>query len=183
MYAGWLLLLLAVVLDRPLTRTMSLHMLVHIPLILFSGLCFARAWVLRDRDAWAWLSGFNGHGLAGLLFFNLVGAYWMIPKALDEVLLSWPAALSKYVSVLIAGWVLYHSLRRANIVIQVFFIGNFCWMTAIVGLLYRDNPVRLCNFYLLDDQEIAGNGLVALSILLPAIWFWVWRRRIWDFLR
>ncbi len=181
--ASVVFLLLSLVLDRPLTSTMSLHMLVHIPLILFSGLCAARAWTVRAGGKASWMSGFNEHGLAGLLLFNLAGAYWMIPKALDQVLQSWPAALSKYVSVAVAGWVLYHALRRANIVIQIFFLGNFCWMAAIVGMLYRDNTVRLCNFYLLNDQEIAGNGLIALSLLLPVIWFWVWRRRILCFLR
>ena len=45
-------------------------------------------------------------------------------------------------------------------------------MTAIVGLLYQDNPARLCNFYLLDDQLRAGQGLVLLSVLLPALWLW-----------
>lgn len=184
LYVSLVLILLALALDRPLTATMSLHMLIHIPLILGAGLCAARYGVLRARRApEGWLSGFNEHGLAGLLLFNLLGAYWMLPKALDQVLLSWPAALSKYLSLFVGGWILYHSLRRANIVIQVFFIGNFCWMMAIVGLLYGDNTVRLCNFYLLDDQAVAGNGLVVLSIALPLVWLWVWRRRIWDFLR
>jgi hypothetical protein len=81
------------------------------------------------------------------------------------------------------GVALYHALRRSHMVVQLFFLGNFCWMLAIVGMLYRDSVTRLCNFYLLDDQEIAGNGLLALAIILPLVWLWVWRHRIGDFLR
>ena len=29
---------------------------------------------------------------------------------------------------------------------------------------------RLCNFYLVDDQVLAGQGLVWLSALIPALW-------------
>jgi hypothetical protein len=178
------LLLAALLLDSLLTRTMSLHMLVHIPLILLAGICAARSLSRRPAGAWARrLAAFDMQGLAGLLLFNIAGAYWMIPKALDDVLLHWPDALSKYLSMFIVGVALYHALRRSHMVVQLFFLGNFCWMLAIVGMLYRDSVTRLCNFYLLDDQEIAGNGLLALAIILPLVWLWVWRHRIGDFLR
>src|SRR5690606_20440705 len=178
------LLLAALLLDSVLTRAMSLHMLVHIPLIVGAGLCAGRWLACRPAGALArWLAGFNVQGLAGLLLFNIVGAYWMIPKALDDVLLHWPEALSKYLMLFIAGAALYDALRRSHVVVQLFFLGNFCWMSAIVGMLYRDSVTRLCNFYLLDDQEIAGNGLVVLAVILPLIWLWAWRRRIVDFLR
>src|SRR5690606_42002702 len=75
------------------------------------------------------------------------------------------------------------SLRRANSVIILFFLGNFSWMTAIAGLLYQDNPQRLCNFYLLGDQEIAGRGLVAVAVLVPVAWLLAERRRIRRFLQ
>ncbi|NYT35735.1 hypothetical protein ERD78_02535 [Allopusillimonas soli] len=178
-------MLAAFALRAPLTATMFLHMLVHIPLILLSGILAGRAWSMAGiaPRLRALLGSFDPYGLAGLLFFSLVVTYWMIPKALDEVLLFHAADLSKFASVFIAGLVLYFSLRRANIVVQLFFLGNMCWMMAIVGLLYRENPTRLCNFYLMNDQEIAGTGLVAVAIALPVIWLWAWRRRIWRFLR
>ncbi|MYN14619.1 hypothetical protein GSY71_15880 [Pusillimonas sp. TS35] len=126
---------------------------------------------------------FNAYGIPGLLFFSLVGAYWMIPRALDGAALAWPLAVAKYVSLLAAGYILHDSLRRANMVIQLFFLGNFCWMLAVVGMLYRDNPQRLCNVYLLGDQVIAGTGLLLLALGLPLAWAWAWRRRIAGFLR
>jgi hypothetical protein len=52
-----------------------------------------------------------------------------------------------------------------------------------VGLLYQDNPERLCNFYLLGDQEVAGRGLVIVAVLVPLAWLVAERRRIRSFLQ
>ncbi len=183
-------LLLAVALDPFLTRSMSLHMLLHIPLILVSGILAASALFSggigeagrlgRLREHYA---KYNEYGIAGLLLCTFVAAYWMIPSSLDQVLVSVPAHGLKYLGLFIAGMALYDSLRRSNSVIDLFFLGNFSWMTAIAGLLYQDNPERLCNFYLLSDQEMAGRGLVAVAVLVPLAWLIAERRRIRRFLR
>ncbi|MBF6616687.1 MAG: hypothetical protein ITG07_08185 [Candidimonas sp.] len=186
-----LTLVLALVFKPMLTQTMALHMLVHIPLILFSGIfAGAAASALgRDRNP-AWLDSlldryarYNEFGVPGLLAASFAGAFWMIPKALDDVLVSVPADIMKFVGLFIAGLVLFDSLRRSSSVIKLFFVGNFSWMSAIVGLLYQENPERLCNFYLLGDQELAGRGLVAIAILLPVLWLWTERQRVRRFFR
>ena len=43
-------------------------------------------------------------------------------------------------------------------------------MMAVVGMMYQQDTSRLCNFYLLNDQQYAGIGLVVLSIALPVLW-------------
>ncbi|NYT43772.1 hypothetical protein H0A64_02860 [Alcaligenaceae bacterium] len=186
-----LTLVLALVFKSMLTQSMALHMLVHIPLILFSGIfAGAAASALgRDRNP-AWLDSlldryarYNEFGVPGLLAASFAGAFWMIPKALDDVLVSVPADIMKFVGLFIAGLVLFDSLRRSSSVIKLFFVGNFSWMSAIVGLLYQENPERLCNFYLLGDQELAGRGLVAIAILLPVLWLWTERQRVRRFFR
>ena len=178
------LLAMAVLLAAPLTRTMARHMLVHIPLILASGLCMGaflqvHAWpqgrFLRStRKLWG---KYNELGIPGLLAGSLVAAYWMIPKSLDDALFSSGAALGKYVSLFLAGVLLFDALRRSNRVIKLFFLGNFSWMTAIAGLLYQDATRRICNAYLLGDQEVAGQGLVLLAILVPLVWLILARRQ------
>jgi hypothetical protein len=183
-------LLLAAVLESILTGSMSLHMLLHIPLILLSGVLAAVALVaggigragrfLRLRELYA---KYNEYGIPGLLLCTFVAAYWMIPRSLDQVLVSAPANGIKYLGLFIAGTALCDSLRRSNSVINLFFLGNFSWMTAIVGLLYQDNPERLCNFYLLGDQEVAGRGLVIVAVLVPLAWLVAERRRIRSFLQ
>lgn len=183
-------LLFAVVLEPILTRSMSLHMLLHIPLILFAGIFAtqglsagglgARVGMRSLREHWA---KYNEYGIPGLLLCAFVAAYWMIPRSLDQVLVSAPANGLKYAGLFIAGMALYDSLRRSNSVITLFFLGNFSWMTAIAGLLYQDNPQRLCNFYLLSDQEIAGKGLVIVAVVVPLVWLVAERRRIRRFLQ
>src|SRR3546814_6535606 len=89
------LLVLAILFNTSMTRSMAMHMLVHIPLILFAGICASAAWC---SSRWAkpgfwkrrvrnWKK-YNEQGLPGLLLCSLVAAYWMIPKSLDDVLRS-----------------------------------------------------------------------------------------------
>lgn len=147
-----------------LEADMARHMLAQFPLLTLAGAAFASALPSRARGA---VAAFNAHGLAGLLFCLLVSAFWMIPRALDQALLSFPVELAKIATLLAAGGALQLSWRRAGLVVQTFFIGNWAWMTAVVGLLYQDMSTRLCNGYLLDQQVVAGQGLVALAIVLP----------------
>ncbi len=80
------------------------------------------------------------------------------------------AEFLKFSSLILLGAVLRGSLARSNWIIQIFFLGNFCSMTAIAGLLYQDAPQRLCNAYLLDDQSYTGMGLVTASLAVAACW-------------
>lgn len=200
-------LALALGLHDVLTRLMSLHMVVQIPLLVIGGV-FAEqawhAWRLQHADMgsppvralaaasrrlwWTTTSGervrwsYNAYGIPGLLLVSLVGAGWMIPKALDDALVDWRVAAFKYLGLPICGWLLRASLRQANVVIKLFFLGNFCWMSAIVGMIYLDQPIRLCNAYLQDDQNWAGRGLIALAIVLPSSWLLAELKPIWRFL-
>jgi len=168
---GLALTVVAITCRRPLESTMARHMLLQIPLLIAAGSCIALG--LR-RTGIAALAGrlrvWDENGVTGLFAFLLVSVYWMIPKALDSAALSLATDTGKFVSLLLAGLLLPASLARANIVIQLFFIGNFASMTAIAGMLYQDSPRRLCNLYLIDDQMIAGTGLVTLAIAVAVAW-------------
>lgn len=186
---GWLAALLSALLlviaagfRFALERSMALHMLLQMPMLLGAGVACACAVSHAVPDtkntprrsiglAVFRLWKMDEYGMVGLSFFLLLSAYWMIPKALDDVLVSPAAELLKFAAFFGAGLALPGTLARANRVIQLFFLGNFAWMMAIVGMLYQDTSVRLCNAYLLDDQVIAGQGLVLLSVAIPALWF------------
>lgn len=172
---------LALVLRPLLTQSMALHMLVHIPMFVIAGALALPVVHVRRAGCSAdtggaqpapWLAGFDQYGVSGLLYASLTGMYWMIPKALDGVLLSGSAELCKVLSLLLAGLCLRASWARAHRVIKLFFVGGFCWATAIVGLLYQESPQRLCNFYLLDDQTWTGRGLVILAVVIPLAWLY-----------
>jgi hypothetical protein len=168
---GLVLAFIAIACRRPLESTMARHMLLQIPLLIAAGSCIALG--LR-RTGIASLAGrlraYDENGITGLFAFLLVSAYWMIPKALDSAAISASADTGKFLSLLLAGLLLPASLTRANVIIQLFFIGNFASMTAIAGMLYQDTPRRLCNLYLIDDQMIAGTGLVTLAIAVAVAW-------------
>ena len=165
-----------------LEASMAAHMLLQIPAIFVAGVLAARAVAAwrQGRQGWLpWIDAvlprlrrYDEHGVPGLLALSFLLAYWMIPKALEQALAAPAAEALKFVSLFGGGLLLAGCLARANRVIQLFFVGNAAWMTAIVGLLYQDTPARLCNAYLLDDQLRAGQGLVLLSVAVPALWLW-----------
>ncbi|WP_394780248.1 hypothetical protein [Undibacterium sp.] len=167
---GNALLALLLVTRQELERSMLLHMMAQLPLLFLCGALLAQAAVLSGATFFNRLRIYDQNGVAGLFALLFISAYWMIPRALEECLTMPMAEFSKFVSLIALGAVLPGSLKRANWIIQVFFLGNFCSMTAIVGMLYQDMPQRLCNAYLLDDQSTTGMGLVTASLLVAACW-------------
>lgn len=150
-----------------LEADMARHMLVQFPLLVAAGALLGTPMPPGARER---LGAFNTYGLAGFALFLLVTAFWMIPRALDEALLAPAIEVAKFASLVAAGTALRLSWRAAPPVVQAFFVGNWAWMSAAVGLLYEDAPARLCNFYLLDQQSVAGRGLVALAVIVPLAW-------------
>jgi hypothetical protein len=146
---------------------MARHMLIEFPLLLIGGLVMAKA--LPER-AVALIMRSNQWGLAGFTFVSLAAVYWMIPAALDQALSSGPAAAAKYTSFLAAGMLLPVSFQAAPLAMQAFFVGNWAWMTATVGLLYQSTPQQLCVNYLIGTQLSAGEGLVAAAVAIVALW-------------
>ena len=150
-----------------LEADMARHMLVEFPLLLLAGLATAKA--LPERTV-ALIMRSNQLGLAGFTFVSLTAAYWMIPVALDQALSSGPAAAAKYTSFLAAGMLLPVSFQAAPLAMQTFFVGNWVWMTATVGLLYQNTPQQLCVNYLIGTQLSAGEGLVAAAVAIAGLW-------------
>ncbi len=170
----------AMVFRHALEGSMAWHMLLQLPLIFLSGMLAAGAMPAGGGLFFAVqrrLRQFDEHGLPGLLAISFLLTYWMIPKTLEHTLVAPLAESAKFASLFLGGLILAGCLARANWIIQLFFLGNVAWMMAIVGLLYQSNATRLCNYYLLDDQVLAGQGLVLLSVALPALWLWRQMRR------
>ncbi len=178
---GILLMAIALVCRQYLEQTMARHMLLQIPMLIIGGAAVGRALSLAGVKAGR-LRAYDEHGITGLLAFVLVTGYWMMPKVLDSALTSAATEQCKILSLVAAGFVLPASLSRANTIIQLFFLGNFAPMMAVAGMLYQDAPVRLCNSYLIDDQVVAGTGLVMLALAVPLLWCayqFEWVPRAW----
>jgi hypothetical protein len=169
--AGGIALLMVALLPRNwLEAVMWRHMLLQLPLLVVSGWLFGCGLVVMAPRWMRRVAIIDLHGITGMTAALFISAYWMIPRAL-ELSINLPlAAGSKFGSLLLLGALLPGTLKRANIMIQLFFLGNFCWMTAIAGLQYQTMPQRLCNAYLLDDQFTTGVGLVLAAVAVAVFW-------------
>jgi len=174
---GGLCLLLALGLRPWLEASMWRHMVLQFPLLLLAGAALALA---LPPPARRWLAGWNQHGIAGLVLCATVLAVLMVPRVLDLALLRPQVEAAKCSALLLAGAGLALSWRPAGAVLQFFFLGNILSMTAIVGLLYIDSPLRLCNAYLQDDQIRLGQWLVGIGSALAVAWL---ARVAWDMTR
>ncbi len=150
-----------------LESSMWRHMLVQFPLLLLVGAGLVRMLPARVQ---AGVARWNAHGISGLLAVALVLAVLMVPRVLDLALLSVPVEAAKFAALVLAGAALRLSWRPAGWLVQGFFLGNVLPMMAVVGQLYIDSPVRVCNAYLLDDQTRLGQWLVSVAIAVALGW-------------
>lgn len=156
----------------PIEADMARHMLLEFPLAMALGA------VLLGARADAAFARADRLGLTGWLAASLVLAYWMIPSALDAAVADPAIDAAKLASLALAGALLRSSARRSPPMIEAFFVGNFAWMTATVGLIYQDARTQLCLSYLTDGQQRAGRGLVVAAIACGAAWLFVRRRSL-----
>ena len=150
-----------------LEASMTRHMLVQFPLLALVGFCSAgalpRNWILR-------LNLWNGFGISGLFATALVLAILMIPRVLDLALVDGRVELIKWLALLLCGAALRLSWQPAGLLVQGFFLGNVLPMMVVVGYLFESSPVRLCNAYLLDDQERLGQSLLWIAAVTGLAW-------------
>lgn len=148
---------------------MVLHMLLQFPLILLAGWLLAKGIPEQARSmAQTW----NHAGVAGLLVAAMVLMFWMIPRALDLVLVDRTRESWKFLTLALAGVALELSWQPAGMIVRGFFLGNVLPMMMVAGWLYIEAPVRLCNSYLSNDQLRTGSGLLALAIAGSVVWLY-----------
>ena len=151
-----------------LEASMTRHMLVQFPLVFLSGFWLAgslpRSW-LAPANKW------NMHGISGLFAAALLLALLMVPRLLDLALVDVRIELAKWLALLVCGTAVRLSWQSAGLVVQGFFLGNVLPMMAVVGYLFGSSPVRVCNAYLLDDQEGLGQKLVWIAAAIGLAWF------------
>ncbi len=158
--------LLFVVLATPVIRqrlesVMLTHMLVQIPLLVIVGVLagVALPTSLKTRIA-AWNQG----GVSGTLLALIASSWWMVPRALDLTLASPSMEAAKFVCLpLFVGVPLALSWRQLGSLGRGLVVANVLPMWAVVGWLYIAAPMRVCNYYLVDQQVAAGIGLLIVS--------------------
>ena len=145
-----------------LERAMVAHMLVQIPLLIVTGVLMAGALPQSVRVR---IARWNGGGVSGTLLALIVSSWWMVPRALDWALASPAMEVTKFVTLpLFVGAPIALSWRPLGSLGRGFVIANVLPMWAVVGWAYVAAPVRVCNYYLVDQQVLAGAGLLSLAV-------------------
>jgi hypothetical protein len=163
--AGVGTLVVAAITHNWLEESMAKHMIVQLPALFVAG------WLMFNQiNPTISLAKIDAHGLTSFVYILAVSTYWMIPRALELSISSPVYEIAKFITIVFAGAVASSALKRANQIVQLFFIGNFCAMAAIFGLLYQDQFKQLCNAYTVDDQALAGVGLVIIACTIPLFW-------------
>jgi hypothetical protein len=153
---------------RPaLESGMTVHMLLQYPALMLAGALLSSAVPGRVRHA---LAPWNALGVSGLAAVTLGLAVLMIPRVLDLALVDPWVEAGKIAALVVCGALLRPSWRMGGLLIQGFFLGNLLPMMGVVGWLFEDSPLRLCNAYRLDDQQSLGQGLIWLSSAIALVW-------------
>lgn len=174
---GMLLLLILTLapVRQLLEQGMRLHMLAQYPLLMLSGALLVR---VMPETITRTLSTWNAMGITGLTAAMLFTTVLMIPRVLDLALIDGRVEMAKIAALIFIGSVICASWRDAGLVVQAFFLGSILPMTIVVGTLYQNAPLRLCNAYRLDDQQNLGLILVWLAVAAAAIWLFRSARRL-----
>jgi hypothetical protein len=148
--------------------TMSIHMLAQMPLWVASGFMFC----LLLPEAWQnKLVVALGSATPSVLLALFAAGYWMLPRALDAALSNPLAEGAKFISLpTLVGLPLALAWKRITLVGRGFVWTNLISMLAVLGWLYIVAPVRVCNNYLVNQQENTGWLMVKLALILFLYW-------------
>jgi hypothetical protein len=148
--------------------SMSAHMLLQLPLLAAIGVAACRLLPHRLQDL---LLAAAGGAIPCVLLATFASSYWMLPRALDGALTDPLQEAAKFLSLpLLVGLPLGLAWKRLGIIGRSLVWSNAISMLVVLGWLYINAPVRLCNSYLVDQQETAGWWMVKLAMLLFAWW-------------
>lgn len=144
------------------------HVLVEIPLLVAVGTLLGATLARRLSSV---LNVANAGGIPGILLASFALAFWMIPRWLDASLADAAVAVVKYVSLpLLVGVPLVLSWRRLHPIARGVVKIEFLTMLFRLGWIYLIAPDRLCNNYLLNEQEYLAQGFILLGFALGATW-------------
>lgn len=169
-----------------LEQTLATHILGLYPLLVAIGFGIG---VICHTPLLRYTTVVNRGGFAGIFLITFTLFFWMIPRWMDASLAEWHIALAKYLSLMfLVGLPLAISWQRMHPITKGMFKIEFLSMLFRLGWLYLISPDRLCNNYVLRDQENLGWGLLIVGLSLSITWaipafFGPWQSLRWSFRR
>ncbi len=161
-----LMALLALPATRALLESSLInHMLIQIPLLALAGWLIGNG-ILRDQ-----LQSWNERGIPGLLIALFALLFWMIPRWLDAALSEPLWEVIKFITVpLLIGLPLGMSWFRISGFTRAVVWTNSISMLVVLGWLYVAAPVRICNNYLVNQQEEFGYTAMVVALAIAVYW-------------
>lgn len=142
-----------------------LHVLVQLPLLALSGALMVRG-LGADRFR---PSPPVSNALILVAVFAIL--FWMLPRYIDEALVDPLVALAKFLSLpVLVGVPLAIAWSGGHPFLRGFLKANALSMLGILAFLYTHAPVRICNSYLIADQERLGAGFLLAAFALAVVW-------------
>ena len=152
-----------------LESDMAVHMTIQVPLLIGIGVFLATG--VRSHEP-HWLADADWLGIPGIVMVVLGTSFWMLPRALDGAVADPLVDAAKFLSLpLLVGLPLGLSWRRMPPLGRAFIWANFIPKLGAIGGLYLAAPTRLCAYYRLDQQTVAGWTLIVLAVVLGTLWF------------
>jgi hypothetical protein len=142
---------------------MIIHMLVQLPLLIVVGWFIGEFLLEKAPRVFELL---NDNGVPGIIVFVAITMFWMLPRTLDEALTFPLYELFKFISLPLVGILLVDSWRKIKVFGRVFIFLNYLSMFGLMGWLYLDSPIQICNNYLLAQQKILGWGFIFITALM-----------------
>jgi hypothetical protein len=151
-----------------LEATLAGHMVAQIGLLATAGWWLGRGLGPIRADE---LAGCNRFGATGVVVALFTLVFWMLPISLDKALTEPVWEVGKFVSVpLLLGLPLARSWPRLGGLARGALWANAVSMLVVMGWVYHEAPVRLCNNYLVDQQLLLGLTMWALAAAIALYW-------------
>ena len=164
-FIAGLLWIACIVLREPLEADPVTHILVLLPCLALAG------GLLVSGLPASWTIPTTTTSNCMVLVAVFVILYWMLPRAIDASLSDWVFGLAKFLSIpIFVGGILAPAWPRAHPFLRGFLKANAISMFGILAYLYTHAPVRICNSYLVVDQERLGFGLFLVAFGLAIAW-------------
>lgn len=170
-YASLIAVSLIVLLALPPARAlfeqrMVTHMLMQLPLLVMLGMVIGHSIAEKYIRALAYC-----YALPLLLIALFSGMFWMLPKVLDASLEQTLFIAAKFLLLpCLSGLPLAIAWRNTGPLTKAFFITHLLSMLVVLAWLYIQAPVRLCNYYLVNEQQHVGEILLYITAWITLWW-------------
>lgn len=145
-----------------LEQSMSSHLLIEYPLLILMGWQLARFFPLNFfNNSW------NRGGVAGILFALFTLMFWMIPRWMEASIETPILGMAKsFCLAICVGAVSKISWDRLHSVVKALLIIELLTTFIRIGWIYSESPVRVCNSYKIEDQQLLGSMLIFIAALI-----------------